>query len=84
MLTELDKAMLEVEVEQVTEYGCLLCRGRPDVVGMWFPSPEAIADLYPPGSQKRAIMYAICPRCRALPGVHERIEATIIGRIHPA
>lgn len=58
---------------------CLLCGGKPDVIGAFVPErPEDFGGM--PG-KVRIFRYCLCSACQAKPDARERVEKVILAEL---
>jgi len=58
---------------------CLLCRGAPEVAGLFDPGDQAGCRA-PPG-KTRSYVYLLCGHCHLLPDSEARVEARVLREI---
>lgn len=58
---------------------CILCGGKPDVIGAFVPErPEDFGGI--PG-KTRIIRYCLCAKCQGRPDAQDRIEKAIYAEL---
>jgi hypothetical protein len=65
-----------------TPMPCILCGGKPDLLGVWIPNAKGAQMLNVPVNKQRLIPYWICAECKKLP--NSLVEAVITSQMPTA
>lgn len=80
LLPDLDQLGAAVKLIASKRPPCILCGGKPKMVGVFIPKHvEEFADTLPADGKVRTAFYTLCLRCMTIPTDtrSERVEAAI-------